>query len=540
MHTPLASTMQDFPLTSGMILRHGLALHGASEVATFDGDGVRRVRYAQVGERIARLAAGLSRLGVRPGDRVATFCWNTQEHLEAYFAVPTMGAVLHTLNIRLFPEQLAYIANHAEDKVVIVDDSLVPVFARVIGELKTVEQFVVVGRGEAQGLANAVRYDELIARESGGFAWPELDERSAAALCYTSGTTGNPRGVLYSHRSTVLHAFGFLAHPAFRLTEHDKIFAIASMFHANAWGLPHTGWLVGADFLMPGRFLQAEALCRLIASERPTFAGAVPTIWSDLLRYGEEHPVDFSSLTRVICGGSAVPATLIQRFEERHGVRIIQAWGMTETSPAAAVALPPRGARKEDEYRWRARTGRLMPGVEARIVGEGGEVLPTDGVSVGEIEVRGPWVTGAYYRDPCPQSFDGGWLRTGDVGSLDGQGYLQISDRAKDVIKSGGEWISSVALENELLAHPEVAEVAVIAVEDARWGERPLVCVVAAKGKSPQASELCAFLAPRVAKWWLPERWAFVKEIPKTSVGKLDKKRLRAMHVAGEFDVVRI
>jgi fatty-acyl-CoA synthase len=537
--------MQDFPLTIGMILRHGQAVYGDSEVVTFEGDGSRRATFAEVAPRAGQLAGALQRLGIEAGDRVGTFQWNNQEHLEGYLAIPTMGAVLHTLNIRLFPELLTYVVNHAEDRVVIVDDSLVPLLARVAPDLKTVEHFIVVGSGDTTALADAaagadvLRYDELLAAEDPDFPWPDIDEHAAAAMCYTSGTTGNPKGVVYSHRSTVLHSMSVNAGIAVGLTEDDRVLPIVPMFHANAWGLPYAAWYAGASFVMPDRFLQAEPLAKLIESERPTVAGAVPTIWSDLHRYSQEHPVDMSSFRLVVCGGSAVPRSLMERFESDHGVRIIQGWGMTETSPLAALAYPPRGVElgTTEEMDWRANAGRVLSGVELRIVDDAGNPMPWDGEAVGEIEVRGPWVTASYYLDPATEKFDDGWLRTGDVGSVESNGFIRITDRAKDVIKSGGEWISTVELENHLMAHPDVIEAAVIGVADARWDERPLACVVCSEGSSATAADLQAFLADKVAKWQVPERWAFIDEVPKTSVGKFDKKVLRARHTDHELTV---
>jgi fatty-acyl-CoA synthase len=535
--------MQDFPLTIGLLLRHGQTVHGGSEVVTFQGDESRRASYAEVAARAGRLAGALARLGIGSGDRVGTFCWNTQEHLESYLAVPCMGSVLHTLNIRLFPEQLTYVVNHAEDRVVFVDDSLVPLLAKVAPDLKTVERYVVVGSGDAAPLedaaagADVLRYEDLLAAESGDFTWPDVNERAAAAMCYTSGTTGNPKGVVYAHRSTVLHSMAACMSTGLALSEHDRVLPIVPMFHANAWGIPYAGWMAGADFLMPGRFLQAEPLARFIEHERPTFAGAVPTIWNDVLRYSQDHPVDLSSFRMIVCGGSAVPRSLMEGFEAAHGVKIVQAWGMTETSPLAAIAYPPAGCEPADEMDWRVQTGRVVPGVELRIVDDSGTPLPWDGDAVGEIEVRGPWITGSYYREPSPEKFDDGWLRTGDVGTVNERGFVQITDRAKDVIKSGGEWISSVELENHLMAHPDVLEASVIGVPDPKWEERPLACVVRKEGSSRSAEDLRAYLAGKVAEWQLPERWAFVDEVPKTSVGKFDKKVLRARHAAGELAV---
>ncbi len=535
----LRGLMQDdFPLTLHHILHRLRVSHPHAEVVTLGEGGAReRMTYGESAERIDRLARVLAGLGVRQGDRVGTFAWNNQRHFELYFAIPCVGAVLHTLNIRLFEEQLTYIVNHAEDQVIFVDASLVPLLQKLAPSFEGVRHYVVMGEGEPGGLPNALSYEELLEEAGpGGYDYPEVDERQAAALCYTSGTTGNPKGVLYSHRSISLHSSATLMRDAVGLSRADRVLAVVPMFHANAWGLPHGAALAGADLILPDRFLQAEPLAGLIAAERPTLMGCVPTIFADLLRYADEHPeVDMSSLSNAACGGSAVPRQLMRDFQERHGVRIFQAWGMTETSPVATYSRPDELGEHDDAY-WddRARQGRAMPWVELRLIGDGGVEVPWDGRSTGEIEVRGPWVAARYFRgEEDDEKFDAGWLRTGDIASVDERGYVQITDRSKDVIKSGGEWISSVELENEVMAHPDVIEAAVIARPDERWAERPLCCVVVRESSTVGARELHEHLSGRVAKWWIPEEFAFVDEVPKTSVGKFDKKVLRAQLAEG-------
>ena len=539
MSEPVVSTMQDAQLTITSMLRHGATVFSSSTVRTFDGDSVREATYAEVGERAARLAGALAGLGIGQGDRVGTFLWNTQEHLEAYLAVPSMGAVLHTLNLRLFPEQLAYVVNHGQDRVVIVDATVLPLLAKVADELTTVERYVLVGEGDTSALGDKPvhRYEDLLAEAPATYDWPELDERTPMAMCYTSGTTGNPKGVVYSHRSTYLHSMASVSGNGFGLSEADNVLPVVPMFHANAWGLAYSGWLAGADFVLPGRFLQAEPLARMISELRPTVAGAVPTIWNDLLSYVDQNPTDLTSLRLVACGGSAVPLKLMQRFEQDHGMHIVQAWGMTETSPLAAIAHVPVGTPPEEEWTWRAKTGRVMAGVELRLVDDLGNVLPWDGTSVGEMQVRGPWITGAYHLDDDPQKFSEGWLRTGDVAVALPNGFVQITDRSKDVIKSGGEWISSVELENTLMGHPDVFEAAVVAVPDERWDERPLACVVLRPGAEASPEQLKEFLSDKVARWWVPERWSFIDSVPKTSVGKFDKKVLRRQYSDDELTV---
>jgi fatty-acyl-CoA synthase len=518
----------DYPLTLQLLLDRMRRVYADSEVVSVRQGERTRASYGEVVERSERLAQALERLGVQQGDRVATFAWNTREHLEAYLAVPCMGAVLHTLNVRLFAEQLTYIVNHAEDKVILVEDSLVPLLEPLAPTFETVEHYVVIGDGPTGELKNALRYEELLEEETPGYAFPHLDDRQAAGLCYTSGTTGHPKGVLYSHRSNILHALGQCMADSIGMTSDDRVMPVVPMFHANAWGIPYGCTMTGADLIMPGSNLKAEALANLIEEERVTSSAAVPTIWMDLLRYADEHHPDLSSLRLVICGGSAVPLSLMQQFEERHNVPIIQAWGMTETSPLGSVARPPQEATEEDHWRYRATAGRPSPLVEARLIRDGGEEVPWDGTSTGELEVRGPWVARAYYKDDESEAkFDEGWLRTGDIAAIDQNGYIIISDRAKDVIKSGGEWISSVELEIEIMAHPAVKEAAVIAMPHERWGERPLACVVPEEGVELSLEELNEHLVKRVAKWWLPDELAIVDEVPKTSVGKFDKKVLR-------------
>ena len=537
------STMQDFPLTITAIMRHGCGVHGARTVTTATGDGYRHISYRELGQRAAQLANALRRLGVTGDQRVATFMWNNAEHLAAYFAVPSMGAVLHTLNIRLFPEQIAFVANEAEDQIVLVDASLIKLLEPVLGNLETVHTVIVVGDGdmapiEASGKA-VLRYAELIDAESPDFEWPPIDENSAAAMCYTSGTTGNPKGVVYSHRSTFLHAMGACTTNGIGVGAIDSVLPIVPMFHANAWGLPYAALMAGADLVLPDCHLGARSLIDMVEKLRPTVAGAVPTIWNDVMHRLDEDPDhDISSLRLVVCGGSAVPVSLMRTFEEKHGVQIRQLWGMTETSPVATMAWPPPGTPADQHWAFRATQGQPLCGVEMRIVNDHGEVLPNDGKAIGEVEVRGPWIAGSYYLGRDDAKFDSGWLRTGDVGRIDERGFVTLTDRAKDVIKSGGEWISSVELENCLVGHPDVLEAAVVGVPDERWQERPLAVVVTRPGASVSAENLRTFLADKVARWWLPERWTFADEIPRTSVGKYDKKAMRSRYAEHGYWVV--
>jgi len=545
--------MQDAQLTIGSVMKHGTTVHSDSEVVTATADGTRARTYADVGRRAAQLAHALRQLGIDGDQRVATFMWNNAEHLEAYLAVPSMGAVLHTLNIRLFPDQLVYIANHAEDRVVIVDDTLVPLLGKELGQLRTVTHVLVSGPDAADADLDSLRatgkevllYEDVIAGHPETFDWPEVDERDAAAMCYTSGTTGNPKGVVYSHRSAWLHSLAVSTGNAAGLDFHDRVLPIVPMFHANAWGLAYAAIMTGASLCMPDRFLQAEPLVRFIQASRPTVSGAVPTVWNDVLSYLDGHEgIRLDSLRLILCGGSAVPISLQRALEERHGLHIRQAWGMTETSPVASAGLVPVGVEGDAQWPYRGTQGRLLCGVEGRIVGDDGATRPWDGTSVGELQVRGPWVTGGYYQpddvQDAGEKFHDGWLRTGDVGHLDELGYITLSDRAKDVIKSGGEWISSVDLENALMGHPDVVEAAVVGIPDEKWQERPLATVVVREGATVTPEQLRQHLLQTFAKWQLPDAWAFVDEVPRTSVGKFDKKVVRQGFAEGRYDVRRV
>jgi fatty-acyl-CoA synthase len=541
----ILSTMQDVPLQVRRLAEHAATVHRDRRIFTAVPDGVQDASYAQVGRNIARLAHGLAALGVGAGDRVATFMWNNQEHVEAYFAVPSMGSVLHTLNIRLPGDQVVFIANHAEDKVVIVDGTLLPLFAALLPGMKTVDHVIVNGPADAAAL-DAVRahpgvvvhdYADLLAGHPDDYPWPDTDERQAAAMCYTSGTTGDPKGVVYSHRSIFLHAMGAALPDIMNLSVRDRVLAIVPQFHVFAWALPFQAFLTGAEMVMPGPSLAPAALAELIVATRPNKAAGVPTIWQGLLQYVEANPeVDVSSISEAIVGGSACPPALMEAYD-RHGITLIHAWGMTEMSPLGTVARAPADVDAAEARHYRLSQGRFVGLVEPRLVGPDGSVLPWDDRSDGELEVRGPWIAGSYYGVDDPAKFHDGWLRTGDVGHISPDGFLTLTDRAKDVIKSGGEWISSVELENLLMAHPAVAEAAVIGVPDERWGERPLACVVVREGQHVTVAELRAFLAGEVARWQLPERWAIIPEVPKTSVGKFDKKRLRERYADGGLTV---
>jgi fatty-acyl-CoA synthase len=505
--------MMDRALLIRDIARRAGRLFPEREVVSRTHDGVERSTYGEVVNRAHRIASSLKDLGVKPGDRVATFGWNSRRHLELYLAVPSMGAVLHTLNIRLFEDDLRYIVGHAEDRVIFLDASLAEVMPRFDG----VEHEILMP--DADGTRDgALDYEQLVADGDEGFEFPDVDERSAAALCYTSGTTGKPKGVLYSHRSTVLHSIGANQTDGLAIGQNDTVMPVVPMFHVNAWGLPYIATTAGARLVMPGPRMTPGDLAELIASENVTFTAGVPTIWQGMMRL--DPPPDLSCVKEIVCGGSAVPESLIRGFEDKFGVPIVQAWGMTETSPLASVSrLGPDAPESEDErFKLRATQGRVVPLVDFLIDEESG----------GELLVRGPWVASAYYEDDSQnEKFEGGWLRTGDVAQLADGGFIKLVDRTKDLVKSGGEWISSVELENVVMGHPKVMEAAVIAVPDEEWGERPCACVVPCEGEDLDADELKSFLAERVAKWWIPERIEFIDEVPKTSVGKFDKKVLR-------------
>jgi fatty-acyl-CoA synthase len=537
----LVGGTQDFPLTLTHLLGRARGVNGDAEVVTqLDAEGrLERSTLAAVGARAEALAAGLTGLGLAPGDRVGVFSPNTRQHLESYWGVPCAGLVLHTMNPRLSPEQIAYTVRHSGDRAILVDVSLAaqlgPVLELLGGEAP--EHLVAMGDGPAP--AGARDYEALLAAgaaalAAGEYALPELDERAAAALCYTSGTTGNPKGVAYSHRCLALHTILMAGTETYRISGRDRVLAVVPMFHAMGWNLAYLSGTVGADLILPGPFLQPEPLTRLIEAERVTASCGVPTIWMDVLRYADEHGSDLSAFELAICGGTQVPPRLMRDFEARHGVAVVQGWGMTETLPGAALAHDPPGAADAERWARREHAGRVSPFYELRIVADDGAELPRDGQSQGEIQIRGPVVAGSYFDSPEASAAafaPGGWLRTGDVGTLDERGWLRITDRAKDVIKSGGEWISSVDLESALMAHPAVAEAAVIAIPDERWSERPFACVAAAA--AVDEAELTEFLAAQFERWWLPDGFAFVEEIPKTSVGKFDKKALRGTYAEG-------
>ncbi len=527
--------MQDVPLTITHFFDRAERLFPAKELVTATATGRERTNYGEWADRTRRLGGVLDDLGISDDGRVATFAWNTARHLELYFAAPCSGRVLHTLNIRLFPDQLTYVVNHAEDEVIFVHRSLLGLLWPLVDTFETVKHIVVMddGKGDVpspDGGRAIYDYEDLLGTADAA-EWHVADENRAASMCYTSGTTGNPKGVVYSHRSTYLHTLGAMMTDNLGARETDTILPVVPMFHANAWGLAHAGVACGANLVMPGPNMAPTAIAGLIESEKVTVAAGVPTIWMGVLPELEGR--DTSSLRAIPCGGSAVPKVLSEGFREAIGLPILQAWGMTETSPIASVAhiKSTLADRPEEELAdLRATVGLPATGVDCRVVDQTtGEPRPWDGETSGELQVRGPWIAATYYNDDrASESFtDDGWLRTGDVATVDAEGYLRLVDRTKDVVKSGGEWISSVELENEIMAHPKVAEAAVIGVTHEKWGERPLACVVPAEGEQLDRDDILEFLDGKVAKWWLPDDVIFIDEVPKTSVGKFSKKTLR-------------
>ena len=531
------------PLGVKTLHRFGARHFGSSRVGDYDGEQIHWRSYAEIDAGSSRLAHALTRLGIVAGDRVGTFMWNSTQHLETYLAVPSQGAVLHTLNCRLSAEHIAYIINHAADRFLILDARLVDSLLPVLPLVPDVEHVIVSGGGDDATAAlndpRAVSCESLMRDAEGAYPWPEPEENAAAGICYTSGTTGNPKGVAYSQKTTYLHALASRSVDSFAVQERDVILMLPSMFHANAWGFPYSGWMSGADMVMPGPYLQGSHLRTMIESARPTLTAMVPTLLGDLLLADETAPLDLSCFRAIVSGGSAVPSSMIEAVRDRWGVPVIQGWGMTETSPMCVLSHPPKDLKGQTEIYWRLKSGRPVPGIEVRVMDDEGNLVEQNGTTVGELQLRGAWVTGSYINEETDAFTEDGWLRTGDVGIVDAQGYVQLTDRTKDVIKSGGEWISSVDLEDVLLKHESVAEVAVVAIDDTRWQERPLAIVRSKSDCEDEAlpEQLRSFLVNKVAKFWVPEYWAVVDDIPKTSVGKMDKKLLREEVAAGRLAI---
>ncbi len=529
-----STTQDDVPLSIPMILRYAAAVHDTARISWVTPEGVAHTTIGETVPRIHRLAGALRTLGVRAGEAVGTFCWNTLAHLEAYFAVPSLGAVLHTINLRLSPEQVAWIINDAADRVLLVDASLWDTVVAVLPQCPTVEHIIISGDISQADLTRAAvpvtAYDDLI-EGAEPFVGEVADERAPAAMCYTSGTTGHPKGVVYSHRSVYLHAAANLYAGGFGLSDADTVLQVVPMFHANGWGFPYAAFLAGAGLVLPDRFLTPEALVPLIEAERPTLSGGVPTVWRGVLDHARATGADITSLRLISCAGSAVPESLLKDYVGL-GIAMFQAWGMTETSPLAAIARPPANLRGRDEWWWRTRTGIPVPGIEVRAVADSGEVLAPDGSGVGELEVRGPWVTGSYHAGRGADRFDGGWLRTGDVGTVDTASAMKITDRAKDLIKSGGEWISSTEVEDRLSELPGVIEAACIGIPDPRWEERPLGLVTLRAGAELSMAAVRSHLEQTMARWQVPDQVLVVPAIVRTGVGKIDKVALRAAYAA--------
>jgi acyl-CoA synthetase (AMP-forming)/AMP-acid ligase II len=529
--------MMDRPLLIGALIQYAAQYHGDTEIVTRTTEGpVHRYTYAEAERRARQLAKALKRLGVEMGDRVATIAWNNHRHLELYFAVSGIGAVCHTINPRLFADQLRYIVNHAADKLLFLDLTFVPIAEKMAAEWAPVKHYVIMTDREHMpqtSLPNALCYEEILAAEASDLVWPEFDENTASSLCYTSGTTGNPKGALYTHRSTLLHSFAVCSANAVGISMRDSILPVVPMFHVNAWGIPYAAAMSGAKLVFPGPKLDGASLHELFVGEKVTLSLGVPTVWLGLLQYLEQTGKRLDGVERVTVGGSAAPRAMIETFEERYGVRCIHGWGMTEMSPVGSLALPKakhleRG--KDELLTIKTRQGFPLFGVDMKVVGADGEVMPHDGISSGELHVRGPWIVGAYYNDEpaTAAAFDeAGWFRTGDVAIIDGDGYMTIVDRSKDVIKSGGEWISSIDVENAAMGHPDVAEAAVIGLPHPKWDERPLLVIVPKSGRQPSKETIVTFLGDKIAKWQLPDDVVFVTELPHGATGKVLKTRLR-------------
>ena len=527
--------MMRMPLQIASLLVHAERHHGEQEVVSrrVEGD-IHRITYRALAARARRLAKALGRLGVADGDRVGTIAWNGYRHLELYYAVSGSGAVLHTLNPRLHPEQLGYIVNHAEDAVLCFDLTFLPLVEAVAAKLPTVKHFVCMAdkarMPQTEKIPNLLCYEDLIESEDDAYAWPEFDEQRASSLCYTSGTTGNPKGVLYSHRSTVLHTFAIALPDSLNLSARDALLPVVPMFHVNAWGLPYAACMTGAKLVLPGPGLDGKSLFELFESEGVTLSAGVPTVWQGLLAYVDGAGLRFSTMNRTVIGGSACPPAMMTAFQERFGVQVLHAWGMTEMSPVGTVATL-KGAQKnlpaEQRAAIQAKQGRAVYGVDMKVVGDDGAELPWNGMSTGELLVRGPWIVERYFKDEGGDPLVGGWFPTGDVAAIDPSGFMQITDRSKDVIKSGGEWIGSIDLENIAMAHPGVAMAACIAAEHRKWDERPLLVVVRKPNATVTKEELLAFYEGRIAKWWTPDDVVFVDAIPLGATGKMLKNKLR-------------
>jgi 3-(methylthio)propionyl---CoA ligase len=528
-------SMMQQPLLISSLLTHAERHHGEQEVVSrrVEGD-VHRTTFRELAARSRRMANALAERGIRMGDRVATLAWNGYRHMELYYAVSGSGAVLHTLNPRLHPDQVVWIADHAEDQVLFFDLSFLPVIEAIAGRVKTIKAFVAMTdrahMPTAAGVPNLLCYEELVESQSDRFDWPVFDENTASSLCYTSGTTGNPKGVLYSHRSTVLHTYGSALPDALNISARDVILPVVPMFHVNAWGLPYAACLAGAKLVFPGPFLDGKSLHELFESEGVTVSAGVPTVWQGLLAHVEANNLKFSSMRRTIIGGSACPPAMMRAFQERYDVQVLHAWGMTELSPlGTACVLKPHQQALPAEQRLavQAKQGRVVYGVDMKIVDDEGKELPRDGKASGELLVRGPWVIAHYFKDEGGDPLVDGWFPTGDVATIDTDGFMQITDRSKDVIKSGGEWIGSIDLENVAMAHPAVAMAACIAARHPKWDERPLLVVVKKPGTELTRYELLKFYDGKIAKWWTPDDVVFVDAIPLGATGKMQKNKLR-------------